>query len=131
MTAEDDTDFILNYMTEVETVAEDILAKKQHMIELDKKRQKTREAIRVLQKDKVSRKKWVCFGNMFIKMPTKETKKLLEKDFDQLDNEIAETRKELKPKVSQLHDLEHKDNPKGFHLNPLTKEDMRAVEQML
>lgn len=34
---------------------------------------------RVLQKDKTSTKQWVCFGNMFIKMPSKETKLLLEK----------------------------------------------------
>lgn len=52
-------------------------------------------------------------------------------DFDQLDKEISETRRDLKPKLLQLRDLEHKDNPKGFHLNPLTKEEMRAVEQML
>lgn len=68
---------------------------------------------------------------MFIKMPSKEAKLLLEKDFDQLDKEISETRRDLKPKLLQLRDLEHKDNPKGFHLNPLTKEEMRAVEQML
>ena len=52
-------------------------------------------------------------------------------DFDQLDKEISETRQELKPKIMQLRDLEHRDNPKGFHLNPLTKEEMRAVEQMI
>lgn len=131
MAEKNETDFILNYMSEVEAVAEEILTSKQHMIELDKKRQKSREAIRVLQKDKTSTKQWVCFGNMFIKMPSKETKLLLEKDFDQLDKEISETRQELKPKLRQLRDLENKDNPKGFHLNPLTKEEMRAVEQML
>ncbi|XP_065923272.1 p53 and DNA damage-regulated protein 1 isoform X2 [Magallana gigas] len=79
MAEKNETDFILNYMSEVEAVAEEILTSKQHMIELDKKRQKSREAIRVLQKDKTSTKQWVCFGNMFIKMPSKETKLLLEK----------------------------------------------------
>uniref|UniRef100_A0A8W8NDM5 P53 and DNA damage-regulated protein 1 n=1 Tax=Magallana gigas TaxID=29159 RepID=A0A8W8NDM5_MAGGI len=80
MAEKNETDFILNYMSEVEAVAEEILTSKQHMIELDKKRQKSREAIRVLQKDKTSTKQWVCFGNMFIKMPSKETKLLLEKE---------------------------------------------------
>lgn len=46
MTERDETDFILNYMTEVEAAAEEILASKQHLVELDKRRQKTREAIR-------------------------------------------------------------------------------------
>lgn len=46
MAEKNETDFILNYMSEVEAVAEEILTSKQHMIELDKKRQKSREAIR-------------------------------------------------------------------------------------
>lgn len=46
MTEKKETYFILNYMSEVEAVAEEILTSKQHMIELDKKRQKSREAIR-------------------------------------------------------------------------------------
>ncbi|XP_056019434.1 p53 and DNA damage-regulated protein 1-like isoform X2 [Ostrea edulis] len=89
MTERDETDFILNYMTEVEAAAEEILASKQHLVELDKRRQKTREAIRVLQKDKVSTKQWVCLGNMFIKMPSKETKKLLEKGLSPVNPEVV------------------------------------------
>jgi hypothetical protein len=48
MTERDEADFILNYMTEVEAAAEEILASKQHLIDLDKRRQKTREAIRFI-----------------------------------------------------------------------------------
>lgn len=40
MTEKKETDFILNYMSEVEAVAEEILTSKQHMIELDKKKTK-------------------------------------------------------------------------------------------
>lgn len=46
MTEKNDADLVLNYLSEVEAVAEEILASKQHLIELDKKRQKSREAIR-------------------------------------------------------------------------------------
>lgn len=47
MTEKNETDFILNYMSEVEAVAEEILTSKQHMIELDKKKTKEqREATR-------------------------------------------------------------------------------------
>lgn len=45
MTEKNETDFILNYMSEVEAVAEEILTSKQHMIELDKKRQKSKEKL--------------------------------------------------------------------------------------
>lgn len=41
-----DTSHLLEYLAQVEEVAEDILADKQNLIDLDKKRQKTREAIR-------------------------------------------------------------------------------------
>ena len=33
----------------------------------------------VLQKDNITEKSWVCFGNMFLKLPTAQTKTLLEK----------------------------------------------------
>jgi hypothetical protein len=43
-----DPDKLLPYLTQVEEVAEDILSDKQQLIDLDRRRQKTREAIRLL-----------------------------------------------------------------------------------
>lgn len=43
---QEDSNKILNYLTEVEGLAEEILADKRQLIDLDKRRQKTREAIR-------------------------------------------------------------------------------------
>ena len=37
---------VLSFLTEAETRAEDVLSDKQQIIELDKKRHKTREALR-------------------------------------------------------------------------------------
>lgn len=124
----DDSSRMMQHLVEMESAAEDILADKQQLINLDRKRQKTREAVRVLSKDKKSAKQWVCFGNMFLKLPTEKTKKLLEKDFDQLDSDISDIRKNLKPKVNKLRDIEHKDSIKGFNLHPLTKEEMKTIE---
>lgn len=118
-------------MAEIEELAEDIISDKHQMVELDKKRQKTREAIRLLSKDKKTQKNWVCFGNMFIKLPVADTKKLLEKDFNGLDTEISEVTKGLKPKVNKLRDLEHKEDAKGFSLNSLTRDELKAVEALL
>jgi hypothetical protein len=42
-----DPDKLLPYLTQVEEVAEDILSDKQQLIDLDRRRQKTREAIRL------------------------------------------------------------------------------------
>lgn len=126
-----DPDKLLPYLTQVEEVAEDILSDKQQLIDLDRRRQKTREAIRVIQKDKTTEKTWVCFGNQFIKLPKQKTKKLLEKDFDELDNQISDVRKQLKPKVSKLRDMEKREDIKGFNLNPLSKEEIQSVEQLI
>ncbi|XP_033752981.1 p53 and DNA damage-regulated protein 1-like [Pecten maximus] len=126
-----ETNKLLHHMAEIEELAEDIISDKHQMVELDKKRQKTREAIRILSKDKKTQKSWVCFGDMFIKLPVSDTKKLLEKDFNGLDTEIADVSKGLKPKVNKLRDLEHKDDAKGFSLNSMSREELQAVEALL
>ena len=52
-------------------------------------------------------------------------------DFKNLDMKIGETRSELKEKVNKLRDLEHKEELHGFSLNPLSKEEMAAVQNVL
>lgn len=52
-------------------------------------------------------------------------------DFDELDKEIVEVRQHLKPKVNKLRDLEDKDAAKGFQLNPLSREEMKAIDSLL
>ncbi|KAK3586685.1 hypothetical protein CHS0354_039154 [Potamilus streckersoni] len=125
------TQKLVNELTSLEEVAEEILADKQEMIDLDKRRQKTREAVRALQKDKKIQKTWVCFGNTFLKLSTQQTKKLLEKDMRQIDDEIDEIRHNLKPKVNKLRDLEHQDDIKGFNLRPLSKEELQSLESFM
>lgn len=131
MDAQLSTANLISDLTEIEETAEKILTDKQQIVDLDKKRQQTREAIRVLNKDKVNNKCWVCIGNMFLKLPKKSTKNLLENDFNQLDREINSIRNDLKPKMNKLRDLENKDDLKGFNLEPLTKDEIRAIENLL
>jgi len=52
-------------------------------------------------------------------------------DFKNLDLQISETHNELKQKVNKLRDLEHKEELHGFSLNPLSKEEMAAVQNVL
>ena len=51
-------------------------------------------------------------------------------DFDQLDHEINSLQKNLKPKVNHLRDLEHKDELKGFNLQPLSREELSNIMDM-
>jgi len=52
-------------------------------------------------------------------------------DFKNLDVKISETRSELKEKVNRLRELEHKEELHGFSLNPLSREEMAAVQNVL
>ena len=52
-------------------------------------------------------------------------------DFDQTGIEISKTRKEMKPKVDNLRDLEHKDELKGFNLQPLSSTEVASLENVL
>jgi len=52
-------------------------------------------------------------------------------DFKNLDMKISETRGELKEKVNKLRELEHKEELHGFSLNPLSKEEMASVQNVL
>ncbi|XP_076878120.1 p53 and DNA damage-regulated protein 1 [Brachyhypopomus gauderio] len=129
-----DSQRMIEYLMEVEIAAEDILADKQQIIDLDARRNRNREALNALrstdmtsQKDKVK----VCFGNMFIKFSTENTKAMIQKDQEQLDREINDLRKRLKAKVSSLNDLQGKSELQGYNLSPLSSEELNAINSIL
>ncbi|GFO38085.1 P53 and DNA damage-regulated protein 1-like [Plakobranchus ocellatus] len=122
---------VLSHLAEIEVVAEEILSSRREIIDLDKQRNKTREAIRALQKEKKDGKMWLCAGNMFLKVENAKAVKILSKDFEILDEEVSSARARLKPKVTKLRDLEKKDDLKGFGLVALTSEERKSVESLL
>ncbi|XP_005109237.1 p53 and DNA damage-regulated protein 1 [Aplysia californica] len=122
---------LLKYLTEIEMVAEDVLSSRREIIDLDRQRNKTREAVRALQKDKHRDKTWLCAGNMFLKVEKSKAISTLTKDYDELDAEINKVRSGLRPKVNKLRDLEKKEDLKGFDLDPLTPDEKRSVESLL
>ncbi|XP_048464245.1 p53 and DNA damage-regulated protein 1 [Rhincodon typus] len=123
---------VMNYLTEVEELAESLLADKQQIVDLDLKRNRNREALRALHKStEKSGNVMVCFGNMFIKFPNSRTKDMIQKDQEQLDEEIHKLYKQLKVKVNRLNEAQGKPELKGFNLSPLTQEEMSAIEKTL
>ncbi|XP_033101552.1 p53 and DNA damage-regulated protein 1-like [Anneissia japonica] len=128
-----DTQTVLRHFSELEELAEDILSDKHQVVELDKKRNKNREALRALakmqpnEKSKKEKNVWVCFGNMFVKMPVTTTQQVLSDDQKQLDKGIEELRNGLKPKVARLRDMEGEKEAKGFDLQCLSKSDLKTV----
>ncbi|CAM4546529.1 unnamed protein product [Lepidochelys kempii] len=127
-----EAEFVLRYVAEVEELAEEVLAGRRQIVDLDLKRNQNREALRALQKDPdPSDKAMVCFGNMFIQLPNSKTKEMIQKDQKHLDEEINQLRKELRVKVNRLFEAQGKPELKGFNLNSMTHEEMRAINQIL
>ncbi|KAH9380316.1 hypothetical protein HPB48_013160 [Haemaphysalis longicornis] len=174
---------VKQFLADIESTAETILADKEQAVELDRRRQKNREALRALQKlDDNVRKPWVCIGNMFMKIPKGRTTELLQQvsdhlcmpiasnkahstrhaarnamDFEssactpeqqrpndlqlrplsslleqaKLEEEIASLRKKLKKNVQLLRELEGKSEVQGFSLEPLSREEMQAINKVM
>jgi len=128
-----DPERVVQYLGELEEVAEDVLTDKHQIVDLDRRRNKNREAIRALEKQNggIHDKSWVCIGNMFLKMPTSQTTNLLKEDQKKLDAECENLRLRLRKNVNKLRDLEGKPELQGFDLQPLTQEEAKSVNQVM
>ncbi|XP_041639215.1 p53 and DNA damage-regulated protein 1 [Cheilinus undulatus] len=123
---------ILEYLTEVEEAAEDVLTTKQQIVDLDTKRNSNREALNALKNEiPKTEKVKVCLGNMFIKFPNMKTREMIQKDQEQLDKEINDLRKALKAKVNHLNEIQGKPELRGYSLSPLSSDELKAINGLL
>ncbi|XP_044206062.1 p53 and DNA damage-regulated protein 1-like [Thunnus albacares] len=123
---------VLEYLSEIEEAAEDVLTSKQQIVDLDSKRNRNREALNALKNElSDSEKVKVCFGNMFIKFPKSKTREMIQKDQEQLDKEINDLRKGLKAKVNRLNEMQGKPELRGYNLSPLSTDEVKAINSLL
>ncbi|KAM6947730.1 p53 and DNA damage-regulated protein 1 [Lycodopsis pacificus] len=123
---------VLEYLTEVEEAAEDVLTTKQQIVDLDTKRNGNREALNALKNEMSdSEKVKVCFGNMFIKFSKSKTREMIQKDQEQLDKEINDLRSALKAKVNHLNVMQGKPELRGYNLSPLSTDEVQAINSLL
>ncbi|XP_064818678.1 p53 and DNA damage-regulated protein 1-like [Oncorhynchus masou masou] len=123
---------ILQYLTEVEEAAEDVLANKQQIVDLDTKRNMNREALNALKHEMASEEKVkVCCGNMFIQFPKAKTKEMIQRDQQQLDKEINNLRQALKDKLNRLNELQGKPELTGYNLCPLSDVEVKAINHLM
>lgn len=137
----------LELLIETERVADQILQNKQEIVELDKRRQSSREAKRNLEKSS-DKKAWITVGPILVKMAKEKGVKLLEKGVFQkigqfnsikilfiaeqftdqrtIDIEIEKLRSDQKVLVSKLRDLEYQSPLRGFDLKPLDRKEVQA-----
>ncbi|XP_072239087.1 p53 and DNA damage-regulated protein 1 [Leuresthes tenuis] len=127
-----DSQRVLEYLTEVEEAAEDVLTTKQQIVDLDSKRNKNREALNAMKHEMSDLEKVkVCFGNMFIKFPNSKASKMIQKDQEQLDKEINDLRKGLKGKVNHINEIQGKPELRGYNLSPLSTDEIKAINSLL
>ncbi|XP_026578827.1 p53 and DNA damage-regulated protein 1 isoform X2 [Pseudonaja textilis] len=105
--AGEDPDFVLRYLAEVEALAEEVMAARQQIVDLNQKRNQNREALRALNKE------------------------LNSADQELLEEEIAKLQEELKVKVSNLMEAQGKPELKGYDLKPLTAEEMWFMRKVV
>ncbi|XP_034542967.1 p53 and DNA damage-regulated protein 1 [Notolabrus celidotus] len=123
---------VLEYLTEVEEAAEDVLTTKQQIVDLDSKRNRNREALNALKNEMSETEKVkVCFGNIFIKFPNLKTREMIQRDQEQLDKEINDLRKGLKAKVNHLNEIQGKPELRGYNLSPLSADELKAVNSLI
>ena len=76
---------MLTYLQEVEEAAENVLADKREVVDLDRRRNANREALAALDKSSKSHWKgdesrtWITMNNCFIQLPTGTAKKLVQR----------------------------------------------------
>ncbi|XP_036232605.2 p53 and DNA damage-regulated protein 1 [Bactrocera oleae] len=116
-----------------EEVADKILMNKQELVELDKRRQQTREAIRELEKHaaKNEKKVWITVGSMLVKMEREKALKLLKNDQMQIEREINIITSDQKILVNKHRDLEHFSPYLGTQLKALDRKEFAALKANL
>jgi len=132
--AEGGGDKLLQLLADVEEAAEEVMSARQEIIDLDRKRNSNREAIRALEKMAKdhykgdSSKAWLAMGNSFFRLPNKGAVEMLRTDQTNLDISVNKLRSELKDKVNRLRELEGREGLKGFGLKALSKDELSAVD---
>lgn len=147
-----DENTTMEYLFQVERQAEKILLNKSEMVALDKSRNSNRMAIRALTNCKTPEDKiWMAVGLSLVKVSVEQAKNMLQagilmfysyiivalnniynfSDQVTLNSRMNILRSEIKVEVNKLNDMEYKEPVKGLFLNPLTKKEMKAMNQVL
>jgi hypothetical protein len=90
-----------------------VLAERQQMIDLERRRNMNREALASLRRIErqggdvaAQSKHWICLGDVFVKRPHGPTRAMLEEDGRRLEAEVEGLRTSVKKKTSELCELD-------------------------
>ncbi|KAH8407598.1 hypothetical protein KR222_007890 [Zaprionus bogoriensis] len=120
----------IEIITRTEELADKILANKQELTVMDKRRQQNREALRLIEKSDEP-KVWITIGSMLVKMQRAQALELLKKDQQQIEQQINLTYSEQKILVNKHRDVEFKSPFSGTKLKPLARKEFDALKANL
>ncbi|XP_059470469.1 p53 and DNA damage-regulated protein 1 [Neocloeon triangulifer] len=118
----------LRHLIATNRAAEDVLANRHALIDVDRRRQSMRAASRAIDNNPDQRVTLLT-GAVMLNLPKTDVQNILKKDLQELDIESNRIRSELKEKVNLVQELEFKDPLKGYDLKPLSRTEMSAVGQ--
>ncbi|KAI8117418.1 uncharacterized protein LOC111686709 [Lucilia cuprina] len=123
----------MEILKSTEEVADQVLVNKQELINLDRRRQQNREAIRELEKntEKQEKKVWTTIGSMLVKLDRQKALELLKKDQTQIEREIKILQSDQKILVNKHRDLEHFSPYSGTNIKPLDRKEFSALKANL
>ncbi|KAH8233108.1 hypothetical protein KR026_004503 [Drosophila bipectinata] len=120
----------IEVITKTEELADKILANKHELMVMDKRRQETREALRLMEKSQ-EEKVWITIGSMLVKMQKEKALELLKKDQQQVEQQISMIYSDQKVLVNKHRDIEFKSPFSGTHLKPLDRKEFDALKANL
>ncbi|XP_052867128.1 p53 and DNA damage-regulated protein 1 [Anopheles cruzii] len=127
---------LMAILLETERVADRVLSNRQELVQLDQRRQDTREALRLIEQHFPTEsprpgRLWITIGSMLVKQDRQEAIELLRKDQRTTEAEIERLRAEQKVLVSRQRDLEHDRPLRGFDLKPLSRAEISGIRSNL
>ncbi|XP_003742856.1 p53 and DNA damage-regulated protein 1 [Galendromus occidentalis] len=126
---------VFKIVKQMEALAEDILADRQKMIELDKRRQKNREALRALKKLEAGKteasRTWCVHGSSFVRTDTRVAEAAISAEQSEIENEIETVRKRMKKTMQELSSLEGRKGIEHFDLKPLNRDEKDALYKII
>ncbi|XP_016973588.1 uncharacterized protein LOC108040594 [Drosophila rhopaloa] len=125
-----DLDKSIEIINKTEELADKIMANKHELTVMDKRRQETREAMRLMTNSE-DKKVWITIGSMLVKMERKKALDLLKKDQQQIEQQINLIYSDQKVLVNKHRDLEFKSPFSGTHLKPLARNEFDALKANL
>ncbi|EDW08696.1 PREDICTED: uncharacterized protein LOC108616072 [Drosophila arizonae] len=120
----------IEIINKTEELADKILVNKQELTVMDKRRQETREALRLMEKSDEP-KVWITVGSMLVKMKRDQAIQLLKKDQEQISQQINLIYSEQKILVNKHRDVEFKSPFSGTNLKALDRKEFDALKANL